>query len=662
MGHTTPSRFARSRCGSELLPPFAGGGTLRLSGTAAWLATLLRRAGAQSPRRAAAGLLRHAGSAALLAATRRAWTSALLDLRRRPTTLLGATTALLRAWTSALLDLRRRPATLLGATTALLRAWTSALLDLRRRPTTLLGATTALLRAWTSALLDLRRRPATLLGATTALLRRARTLALLGAASTLWRHNGSALLRPRGRGWLLAARLATRLGGRLTSLFRRRARPAFRARPSLFRTTGRLALLRRARRARLLRLLRRAGRTRPWWLLHGARSAGRLRSLRCAWCTWPLTPRLGRSAGSLRLLCRARCRRARLLRLAGGSRRVLPKPTLLAGAQRCRRRNVLRGLNGCLPLLGDRDLHALPLRRAHLDGVRHAKVACEHWRPYLDRHQRTADRRRNELRLDPGIDRDALAFLHDGPVHDHRLADEHVVFARRQDHVNDARRQAIAITNEDPHLRPLLDLDQDLVGRQRRPADAIPAAAPIDPAGTPLVPRDPDPAQVGIEHPAAVMERDPAPILLVLRRDPVPAPFLGVRPVPVGVGPPIARPVDGQPHLAPSGMPLPSPVWVEHGVKIDRDGGAGLHLGRSRAHGTIDQQCAADDGNGGHASKQGKRGAAGHVSHGIALEVVTGGSINSDCGNRFHASAFGFNPFSAVAALKSRIRQIARGI
>src|SRR6266567_4145351 len=109
MGHTTPSRFARSRCGSELLPPFAGGGTLRLSGTAAWLATLLRRAGAQSPRRAAAGLLRHAGSAALLAATRRAWTSALLDLRRRPTTLLGAPTALLRPWTSALLDHRRGP-------------------------------------------------------------------------------------------------------------------------------------------------------------------------------------------------------------------------------------------------------------------------------------------------------------------------------------------------------------------------------------------------------------------------------------------------------------------------------------------------------------------------------------------------------------------------
>jgi len=40
-----------------------------LSGTAAWLATLLLRAGARSPRRAAAGLLRHTGAATLLGAT-----------------------------------------------------------------------------------------------------------------------------------------------------------------------------------------------------------------------------------------------------------------------------------------------------------------------------------------------------------------------------------------------------------------------------------------------------------------------------------------------------------------------------------------------------------------------------------------------------------------
>jgi len=55
---------------SELLLPFARAGTVRLSGAAARLATLLRGAGACSPHRTAAGLLRHAGSAALLRATR----------------------------------------------------------------------------------------------------------------------------------------------------------------------------------------------------------------------------------------------------------------------------------------------------------------------------------------------------------------------------------------------------------------------------------------------------------------------------------------------------------------------------------------------------------------------------------------------------------------
>src|SRR5215472_13753221 len=99
------------------------------------------------------------------------------------------------------------------------------------------------------------------------------------------------------------------------------------------------------------------------WLLRRARCAGRLRLLDCTRCTWLLTPRLGRHAGAPWLLRRARHGRARLLRLAGGSRRMLSKPALLVGAQRRRRRNVLRGLNGCLPLL-DRNLHALPLRRA----------------------------------------------------------------------------------------------------------------------------------------------------------------------------------------------------------------------------------------------------------------------------------------------------------
>ena len=171
MGHIHAISIREKSLRSELLLPFARAGTTRLSGAAARLATLLRRAGAQSPHRTAVGLLRHAGSAALLAATLRAWTSVLLSLRRRTAPLLRATRTLLRAWTSPLLDLRRRTATFLRATRTLLRAWTSPLLSLRRRTAPFLSATRALLRDRTSPLLDLRRRAATFFGATAALLR-----------------------------------------------------------------------------------------------------------------------------------------------------------------------------------------------------------------------------------------------------------------------------------------------------------------------------------------------------------------------------------------------------------------------------------------------------------------------------------------------------------
>ena len=121
MGHIHAISIREKSLRSELLLPFARAGTTRLSGAAARLATLLRRAGAQSPHRTAVGLLRHAGSAALLAATLRAWTSVLLSLRRRTAPFLSATRALLRDRTSPLLDLRRRAATFFGATAALLR-------------------------------------------------------------------------------------------------------------------------------------------------------------------------------------------------------------------------------------------------------------------------------------------------------------------------------------------------------------------------------------------------------------------------------------------------------------------------------------------------------------------------------------------------------------
>src|SRR5216684_3731016 len=180
MGHIHAISIREKSLRSELLLPFARARTMRLYGAAARLATLLRRFGAWSPRRAAAGLLRHAGSAAILAATLRA--------RRRPLLAHGA-------------------ALLAHSATTLFRGGPAAatLLLGRTRPAALLGATTALLRAWSTALLDLRRQTGALLSGAAALLRRARGSPLLGAASMLWRS--TALLRPplRSRGCLLAA-------------------------------------------------------------------------------------------------------------------------------------------------------------------------------------------------------------------------------------------------------------------------------------------------------------------------------------------------------------------------------------------------------------------------------------------------------------------------
>jgi hypothetical protein len=81
--------------------------------------------------------------------------------------------------------------------------------------------------------------------------------------------------------------------------------------------------------------------------------------------------------------------------------------------------------------------------------------------------------------------------------------------------------------------------------------------------------RYPNPAELRGEHPATVMEGYPAPILLIVRRDPVPAPFLGVAPLSVGVGAPVARAIRRKPYLAPARMPLPCAVRIERGLEID---------------------------------------------------------------------------------------------
>ena len=287
---------------------------MRLSRTAAGLATLRPRARARFPC-APTGRFPHAGSVALLAAT--------LHARSRPLLLHGT-----GLWARSATTLFRGGLTcapLLG------RTWTVALLS----------TTTALLRAWTSALVSPRRRTSALLGGA-AVTERARNLALVGPAFTFWRRHDSMLL------WLSAGNrrwLAALLGTRLTTLLLRRAGLMFPARCLPFDTTRPIAFLRSARCTKLRRLS------------HLARRLRKLRSLHRPLSPWMLTPWCGGPAGSLRVLLRRDgCRSAGLLGLAGASRRVPAKTPLLAGAQWGRRRNVWRGLNGRLPLFGDRDL------------------------------------------------------------------------------------------------------------------------------------------------------------------------------------------------------------------------------------------------------------------------------------------------------------------
>src|SRR6266536_1472518 len=258
---------------------------------------------------AASRLLCHSGTAALLRATLLRARPLLARRRARPAPLFRARTpaaALLgRTGTQPLL----RPDALFG------RPWTTALL----RPTAL-----RLRARGTSTLLGSAAFPALGFCGLSALLgTRRRGRALRGAG--LFATDLAAL-----RFWCFAAPFGRRAG--LT--FRAAALPLF-GHPRLF------ALLGRARLAGLLRLLRGARRTQSRRLLGSARSSGARRLLRPAGRTRSarrFTPRFGRCSGLAFLPNRAGpgTRLTRLLRLAGGSRRILAEPALLAGSERRR--------------------------------------------------------------------------------------------------------------------------------------------------------------------------------------------------------------------------------------------------------------------------------------------------------------------------------------
>jgi hypothetical protein len=107
-------------------------------------------------------------------------------------------------------------------------------------------------------------------------------------------------------------------------------------------------------------------------------------------------------------------------------------------------------------------------------------------------------------------------------VHDGRVAEKDFALLPRQDNFGDARGNEVALADEDPKLRTFAIFGYHVVGGQRRPADMLPAVAPLHPTGPPLVARNPHPAELIVESPTAIMVGHEAPLGLLLVGRPVP--------------------------------------------------------------------------------------------------------------------------------------------
>jgi len=268
---------------------------------------------------------------------------------------------------------------------------------------------------------------------------------------------------------------------------------------------------------------------------------------------------------------------------------------MLALAERLERRRVRRRRNrGVGPLHGHRigaGSHPLATLRSgaglatklaalDLHGVGDALRAGEHARPHLEgRHRGTIDRG-DASRRDAGVDAEAAAAAgRQRAVHQHRAAHETAAAAARVVVPVRRRQEQITRRDEGPVHRTVVVVVDDVVRRQRRPADRLVAVAPVHPGRRPLVPGNPEPAELRAARPAAVVERDPAPVFFILLRDPVPAPIVRIDPVADGVGTPAGRPLEGHPHFAPARVGLPHAVGLEREMEIADLGR--LRLGRA---------------------------------------------------------------------------------
>jgi hypothetical protein len=112
-------------------------------------------------------------------------------------------------------------------------------------------------------------------------------------------------------------------------------------------------------------------------------------------------------------------------------------------------------------------------------------------------------------------------------------------------------------------LRIFAIFHDDIIGWQWCPADVIIASPPIDPSWSPLLARNPNPTKVAIPNPTAVMIGHPAEIALISLRNPIPAPFIRINPMALGVRAPIPRAMLRDPDFAVTTMRYPVPIRLK---------------------------------------------------------------------------------------------------
>ena len=204
---------------------------------------------------------------------------------------------------------------------------------------------------------------------------------------------------------------------------------------------------------------------------------------------------------------------------------------------------------------------AVEILRPHLHGTGDALRARQDAGLHMEGLYRSTRRSGNNARSDARIDCEASAMVamleSNRAIDDYSAPEDHDRTLWRQEVGAHAWCDQIARRQEDPVARIVVVFVDHLIRRQRRPADIVVTAAPIDPGRTPFVTGHPEPAEPPIMRPAAIVEGHPTPVGLFLIGNPVPAPLLRIDPSSIGVRAPPRRQIVWHPDFAETRMRLP---------------------------------------------------------------------------------------------------------